>query len=54
MKTFQVELWGSWHFDYEVEAESKQEAAQRAKQDMKAESGSIDLEFDRIEVEEDR
>ena len=43
MKEFVIFLEGTWHFHYSIDANSKEEAIDKAIQDMNAESGSIDL-----------
>ena len=53
MKTFNVTLRGRWFFDFLIDAESAEEAEEIAVDTMNKESGSIDLEFDHVEVEEE-
>jgi D-alanine-D-alanine ligase-like ATP-grasp enzyme len=43
MKEFNLILEGTWSFHYSIEANSKEEAIEKATQEMNAESGSIDL-----------
>jgi len=43
MKEFDIFLEGTWHFGYVIQANSKEEAIEKAIQDMDGESGSIDL-----------
>ena len=43
MKDFHIFLEGTWGFDYGVEANSKEEAIDKAIQDMDGESGAITL-----------
>ncbi len=43
MKEFNICLEGTWNFDYIIEANSKEEAIEKAIQEMDQESGSIDL-----------
>ena len=44
MEKFYIHLIGTWGFDYEIEANSKEEAIEKATKDMDQESGSIYLE----------
>ena len=44
MKDFYVHLKGLWDFDYQIEANSKEEAISKAMQEMDREAGSIYLE----------
>ena len=43
MKEFNICLEGTWNFDYVINANSKEEAINKAIQEMDAESGSISL-----------
>lgn len=43
MKEFNICLEGTWNFDYIIEANSKEEAIEKAIQEMDQESRSIDL-----------
>ena len=43
MKEFYVFVNGTWSFDYQIEANTKEEAINQAIRDMDGESGSIDL-----------
>lgn len=43
MKEFNICLEGTWNFDYVINANSKEEAINKAIQEMDAESGSIAL-----------
>jgi hypothetical protein len=53
MKKFYVFLNGLWNFDYEIEANTKEEAINQAIYDMDRESGSIDIDhIDQYVVEE--
>ena len=44
MKEFDICLEGTWFFNYLIEANSKEEAIEKAIQEMDQESGSIDLD----------
>ena len=44
MKEFDICMEGNWFFDYTIKANSKEEAIEKAIEEMDQESGSIDLE----------
>ena len=44
MKEFNICLEGTWYFDYLIKANSKEEAIEKAIEQMDQESGAIDLE----------
>jgi hypothetical protein len=53
VKSFYIHLKGLWDFDYQIEANSKEEAISKAMQEMDRDAGSIYLEHIDQYVEED-